>query len=223
MPSVRRTPLVTDQYYHIFNRGVARNPTFLAKYDYEQALLTLSYYRFAHPPMRLSRLKEQSRDQREILLKNLSQTEKYVEIVSFVLMPNHFHFLIKQVKDNGISLFVSQFTNSYTRYFNTKYDRVGPVFQGIFKSVHIETDLQLLHVSRYIHLNPITSFVVNETHLLSYPWSSLGDFLTGESRLVELRAILNHFPSPSAYKKFVLDQIAYAQELERIRHLTLEN
>ena len=84
-------------------------------------------------------------------------------------MPNHFHLLLKQTIDNGISHFLSKFTNSYTKYFNTKYNRVGPVFQGVFKSVHIESDEQLMHLSRYIHLNPVVSAVVEKQNLLSYP------------------------------------------------------
>lgn len=146
----RSTPLVVGEYYHIFNRGVARQPTFLNRNDYKRALLTLSYYRFTSPPVRLSRFKEFSQKEREKVTANMQKGERFVEIISFVFMPNHFHLLLKQTVNNGIPHFLSKFTNSYTKYFNTKYNRVGPVFQGVFKSVYIESDEQLIHLSRYI-------------------------------------------------------------------------
>lgn len=221
--SDRRTPLVTGEFYHIFNRGVARQPIFLSKYDYQQALLALSYYRFTKPPIRLSRFKNLSLVERGKLLKELKTTEKLVEIISYVFMPNHFHFLLKQTADNGISIFLSKLSNSYTKYFNTKHTRPGPLLQGIFKSVHIESDEQLLHLSRYIHLNPAATGVIREDELFSYPWSSLPNFIKGESPLVFLEPVLAHFSSKEDYKKFVLDQVDHARRLEEIKHLTLED
>lgn len=219
----RRTPLVTGEFYHIYNRGVARQPTFLTKNDYEQALLTLSYYHFVNPPMRLSRFKGLAQKERDAVLEKLRGSAKHVEIISFVFMPNHFHFLLRQSAENGISTFLSQFTNSYTRYVNTKHNRVGAMFQGVFKSVHVESDEQLIHLSRYIHLNPVVSSVVLENKLLSYPWSSLPDYIKGESSLVWLNPVLEHFYSPKEYEKFVFDQVDYGKKLENIKHLTLED
>lgn len=198
-------------------------PTFLSKTDFKQAMLSLSYYRFVNPPMRLSRLKELSYEERDKVLDEVQTADKYVEIISFVLMPNHFHFLLKQIKDNGVSSFISQFTNSYTRYFNTIHERVGPIYQGVFKSVHVETDEQLIHLSRYIHLNPLVSNIVKKQELRSYPWSSFPDFLRGQSNLVWLAPVLEHFSSTQQYEAFVFDHIQYARELERIKHLILED
>ena len=76
-----------------------------------------------------------------------------MEIICYCLMPNHLHLLLRQLMDGGISKFMSNFANSYTRYFNTKSKRKGPVFEGKFKAKRIETDEQLLHLSRHIHLN----------------------------------------------------------------------
>lgn len=219
----RRVPLVTGEYYHIYNRGVARQPTFLSKYDYGQALLALSYYRFVKPPVKLSRFKELAKEDRKSFLTELeSKNEKLAEIISFVFMPNHFHFLLRQEAEGGTSTYLSKFTNSYTRYFNTKRERVGAVFQGVFKAVHVGSSEQLVHLSRYIHLNPLVSFVIREKDFLAYPWSSLPDYLRGESSLVELEPVLSEFKSPDKYKEFVLDQKDYAKRLEEIKHLTLE-
>lgn len=219
----RKVILATNEFYHVYNRGVARQPTFLTKWDYQQTILALSYYRFRNPPLKLSRFKELPQEQREKYLSELNNKgEKLVDIISFAFMPNHFHLLLKQAADGGISKFLSQVTNSYTRYFNTKHKRVGPLFQGTFKAVHVETDEQLIHLSRYIHLNPLVTFLVKEKDFLSYPWSSLPDYLRGESTLVEIEPVLSHFASPRAYQKFVLDQADYAKELEEIKHLVIE-
>lgn len=219
----RSIPLATGEYYHVYNRGVARQPMFLSKRDYEQMLLTLSYYRFTQPQIKLSRFKELSKENQNSFLAELAnKNEKLIELVSFVLMPNHFHLLLRQEIDNGISTFMSKATNSYTRYFNTKRERVGAVLQGVFKAVHVGSPEQFIHLSRYIHLNPLVSFVVREKDFLSYPWSSLPDFLRGESSLVDLEPVLSTFSSPKKYKEFILNQADYAKKLEAIKHLIIE-
>ena len=115
-----------------------------------------------------------------------------------------------------------QITDSFTRYYNTKYQRVGPLFQGAFKTVRMENDEQLVHVSRYIHLNPLTSYVVHEKTFINYPWSSLKDYLAKESKLVNFRIVLDNFNLKDDYLKFVMDQANYSKELKRIKHLILE-
>lgn len=216
----KRIPLVIGEYYHILNRGVARQPVFFGKRSYERFLVTLSYYRDLDPPIKLSRFLKLPQAARQSSLKK--HKEKLVELISFVLMPNHFHLLLKQTADDGISTFLSKLTNSYTRYLNTKQKRIGPLFQGVFKAVHLETEEQLLHLSRYIHLNSLVSFVVREKDFLTYPWSSLPDYLKGRSELVDLNPVFSRFSSPNAYQKFVLDHADYAKKLEQIKHLTLE-
>jgi putative transposase len=139
----RKIPLVIGEYYHIFNRGVARAPTFIKKGDYVQAIASMFYYRNVKSPMKFSRLKELSLSERADVLNRTKGSDKLVEIVCYCLMPNHFHILLKQLSENGISIFISHFTNSYTKYVNTKNERAGPLFQGSFKSVHIETTDQL--------------------------------------------------------------------------------
>ncbi|MBI2326694.1 transposase [Candidatus Curtissbacteria bacterium] len=146
-----------------------------------------------------------------------------LEILGFCLMPNHFHFLLKPNDDNSISSFVRNFQDSYAKYFNTKNDRVGSLFQAMFKAVRIETDEQLLHISRYIHLNPVSSFMLKAQSLEDYPWSSFREYLgSGVYTFVNPKEILAFFKPKTRYKEFVLDQADYQQELEKIKHLTLE-
>lgn len=221
MPQAR-FPLVTDHYYHILNRGVARQPMFKSRWDYKHGLSALSYYRFVEPPMKLSYFENLPNEGKEEIMRSMEEKEKYVEIVSFVFMPNHFHLLVKQTHDKGISKFISQFCNSYSRYFNTKYQRVGPLFQGRFKSILVETTEQLIHLSRYIHLNPVVSGVISENELFSYEYSSLQEYLNGNYKVVNPQIVLEQFKSIETYKSFLTDHISYGKELERIKHLTLE-
>jgi len=219
----RRFVFATDQYYHVFNRGIARQPTFLTYTDYKQALLTLSYYLALHPPMKLSRWKELSMKLRDQVLERIYENrDRHVDLISFVLMPNHFHMLVKQHTDGGVTRFMNQFANSYTRYFNTKRHRLGPLFQGIFKAVIIETIEQLLHVSRYIHLNPVVSHVIAEEELDRYPWSSFPQYLNRKSPFLDTLPVLSEFISPDAYRTFVHDQIDYGETLEKVKHLCLD-
>lgn len=218
----RVIPLVNEEYYHVYNRGVASQTTYSSKKDYERFLLCLAYYRF-DVPFKLSHLLQISQSDREELLLQLEKKgQKDVDIIAFALMPNHFHISLQQKVEGGVSRFMKKITDSYTRYFNTKYERLGPIFQGAFKAVHVETDEQLIHLSRYIHLNPLVSFVVRDEDFLSYPWSSLKYYIGGGASFVNTKPVLAHFKNVQEYLKFVLDQADYGKKLERIKHLTLE-
>ena len=137
-------------------------------------------------------------------------------------MPNHFHFLLRQTEDGGISKFLSNLQNSYTKFFNLSHERDGSLFLDQFKAIRIETDEQLTHVSRYIHLNPHTGYVVKTLEELEiYPWSSFSDYLQRKSLVVDVDFILN-FLGKQSYKKFVFDQADYQRKLKEIEHLVLE-
>lgn len=224
---VRSTPLVTDQIYHVFNLGIDRRTTHRTIREFKRALLALWYYRYVSPPSKLSHFLSLSLDNQNSLRQELNKQEFIVEILCFCLMDNHFHLLLKQKQDGGISRFLANYQNSYTRYFNIRHQRKGPLFLERFKAVRIETDAQLLHVSRYIHLNPYTGFVVkNLPDLETYPWSSLAEYLGNTqkgSRICMKSRILNYFKSPINYRKFVFDQADYQRKLGRIKHLTFEH
>lgn len=210
----RKTPLVNDQIYHVFNRGVAKVPIFLDKGDYNRFLETIYYYEFQGPKPQFSQLKR-FKDF------DFEKNKKVVEMLCYCLMPNHFHFLIKQLQDNGISGFINKVANSYTKYFNTRHHRVGPLFQGQFKAVRIESDEQLIHVSRYIHLNPITSFLVKD--LKEYSWSSYASYIgLYQDKNCNKQLVSSMFKTPQMYEKFVLDQVEYGQSLERLKHLLVD-
>src|SRR3990167_4529383 len=222
---IRVLPLANDEYYHVFNRGVALQPTFYNKKDFERFIICLSYYRFKDPPCKLSRLLQLKADERVEILNELDATKnKLVDLLAYCLMPNHFHLLLKQISEDGISTFLRLITNSYTKYVNVKSDRVGPLFQGSFKAVRIQSDEQLLHVSRYVHLNPLTGNVVKNTEeLFQYPWSSLPEYMNGKSTLSDPMPILTAFNSKESYQSFLKDQADYQKQLDRLKHLLFED
>src|SRR3989344_1815979 len=211
--------LANDEVYHVFNRGTDKRSTFTHYREYNRALLALDFYHYDCPPLRLAKVLQLDVLERIKLLQGLKKAGKRrVEIICFCLMPNHYHLLLKQKLDKGISRFMNDFSNSYTRYFNIKNNRVGVLFQGTFKAVRIEDDEQLLHVSRYIHLNPVVSCLVKEKDLDSYIWSSLPEYLglLKEEKCVK-ELILELFKTKEEYRKFVYDQIDYAKQLEKVK------
>lgn len=221
MPSNRKIVFANGEYYHLFNRGVERRPVFTNKREFSRAVDLVNFYRFDKPSLRYSKFLALSEEQKLNFLASLN--ERIVEIIAFCLMGNHFHFLVKQARDNGVSKFMANFMNSYTKYFNTKYQRVGPLFQGAFKAVHIESDEQLLHVSRYIHLNPVSGFKVKPDELKDYQWSSYPSYIgVSDLNLIDKDIVMDFFKKPVKYEEFVLDQIDYAKKLEVIEHLIID-
>lgn len=221
----RLISLVNNEIYHIFNRGLASQPMFLNKREYDRALEIIFYYQNSSPPMKYSKFLRMSVSDRANLLDKLRMQQKWlVDIISYCLMPNHFHFLLRQKENNGISKFMSNFTNSYTRYFNTKAERIGPIVQGKFKSVRIETEGQLLHATRYIHLNPYTGYIVKTfEELENYPYSSFPEYIgNSQTNLCSKELVLSQFKNQLSYKKFVFDNADYQRQLDKIRHLILE-
>lgn len=221
----RVMPLVNQETYHVFNRGIDHRPIFTSKREYQRFFELIKFYQHLSLPLKYSyycRLTDERKN--KILDSFKSRDEKHVHLSSYCLMPNHFHFLLKQVSDKGVSKFMSNLQNSYTRYFNTKNKRVGPLLLDQFKAVRVETDEQLIHVSRYIHLNPYTSYVVKDlARLQNYPWSSLREFIENvPEKLCEKENILSNFSKANPYSQFVYDQADYQRALGTVKHLLLE-
>lgn len=219
----RKTILANGEIYHVHNRGVEKRPIFLNRRNYLRFIELANYYRFANTPMKFSYLRLMSGKQRNKLFEKLEEESKLlVEILVFCLMPNHIHFLLKQLQDNGISKFMARTTNSLGHYFNILNKRVGHLFQGNFGAVRIETEEQLVHVSRYIHLNPVSSYIIDINDLENYEYSSYPEYIGKRKGFCNTKEVLSLFDSIDTYKAFVNDQADYARELENIKHLTLE-
>lgn len=221
----RTVPLVTNHYYHVYNRGINKQPIFFGIKDYKRAFEVLQFYSFAFQKIRFSKFLLLSKEERSKLWEKFRrESEKLVDIISFCFMPNHLHLLLEQKKDGGVSKFMASFQNSYTRYFNTRHNRIGPILQGQFKAIRVEDENQLIHLSRYIHLNPYSSFVVKHVKDLDdYLWSSFPEYLGKiKTPICNKDIILSDFKDPEQYQKFVFDQADYQKELEKIKHLILE-
>lgn len=212
MPS-RIIPFINGEYYHVLNRGVAQMPVFNNTVDYRRFIKTMLYYRIENPKPRFSYFSP--------LNKLLNVNKKIVEIICYCLMPNHFHFLLRQIRNKGITEFISKLSNSYTKYFNIKNKRIGPLFQGEFKAIHIETNEQLLHLSRYIHLNPLVSYITKD--LEKYQFSSYGEYVRMNNNDICCKeVIISQFKSIQDYRQFILNQEDYGKQLEKIKHQLID-
>lgn len=175
----------------------------------------MEYYLNPKPPVKFSIYQKNSKAFK------LSFKEPLVKIIAYCLMPSHFHLILQQVLSNGIRTFIRRLTNSYSHYFNTKSERRGPLFEGRFKAKRIESDEQLIHLSRYIHLNPVTDYLVENPE--DYAFSSYGEYLGKEEfSIIDPRPVLSSFKSPQDYAEFVLSRKEYQRELDKIKHLLLE-
>ena len=221
----RVTPIITNQIYHIFNRGIASQPIFSSVYDYRRFIELIDYYRYTSPTLRFSfyrRLPDKKKQKYYYDMKNNKSPQ--IEIFAYCLMPNHYHFVIKEINGNGISKFIANLQNSYAKYFNIRNNRTGSLFSEMFKNVRVDKDEQFIHLVRYIHLNPLTSYIIKKPEELdNYPWSSLPFYLfNSSSEFLERKLLLSYFKNIKELDKFTKDQIGYQRQIHHLRYLTLE-
>lgn len=190
---LRKTPLLSGETYHIYNRGAHKYATFTDESDYWRFSALLHLANHSGPVLLreiLERKKHRGRFSGEIFTE---QTDKsLVDLLAYSLMPNHFHFVVRQKMDNGITKFMQKLTVSYSMYFNTKYEHSGVLFQGRFKSSHLGTDPYFKWIFSYVHLNPVSLVepqwqekgISNPTQskefLRNYRHSSYYDYYVGE-------------------------------------------
>lgn len=183
-----RKQYLEDSFYHIYNRGVEKRDIFQDQQDFNVFISYLRTYLLPKDTILLhgiiqsdsSSQLEKERARRELALNNFTDE---IELLCFALLPNHFHFLIKQHKENSMDRFINSLGTRYSAYFNRKYHRVGTLYQGVYKAVIVESDDQFLHLSRYIHLNPFNrlNFPLKRWPELLLP-SSVGDYLSIKGR-----------------------------------------
>lgn len=199
--------------YHIYNRGVEKRNIFLDKNDRIRfrALLLHCIPQEKTPSYSLSR-KEKQRDHAK---------KRLVNILCYCLMPNHFHLLLQENAKSGISKFMQRLMNSYARYFNTKYERTGPLLSGPFRSVAVSGDDQFLHLTRYIHLNPYAAKMIDDP--FQYEWSSLEEYIGSSKYKFCQSRLLKEIMEARKYRDFMIDYADYARELADIKHLLHDN
>ena len=143
----RKIVFAQGQYYHVYNRGVEKRDIFLDDGDYKR-FQRLLYIANGKQPVIYKLIQGST-------LESIERGDQQTAIGAYVLMPNHFHLLVKEVRKGGITEFLRKLTTGYSMYFNKKYERVGALFQGTFKAKHIDRDEHLKYLFAYIHLNPI--------------------------------------------------------------------
>lgn len=213
---IRKFPLVNEHLYHIFTRSISEYKVFRSYYDFMRMIETMIYYREKNPPIKFSKFYTQKR-KGEILMR--PHEKKIVKIIAYCLMPTHIHLILQQIDENGISNFMERILKSYSKYFNKKYKRKGPLWESKFKNVHVETDEQLLHLTRYIHLNPVTAYLVEKPE--EWIFSSYREYLQDSTlKICEFEEFLRI--EKEEYRIFVEERVDYQRELSKIKHLLLE-
>lgn len=223
-----REPFVIGQYYHIYNRGTDKRIIFMDKFDLERFLQSMEEFNSVEPIGSIyeNRFKKDN--------KLGAPSAKLVDIICYSLSPNHFHFILSPLVENGIEKFMQKLGSGYTMHFNEKYERSGVLFQGRYKSILIKTDDYLIYLSAYINLNNKIHFSVNEKNnsqnfeknknkQLFYK-SSWEEFL-GENKesLCNKSIVLDRYKNIEEYKEFA-ESVAQRVIEKRIdKKINLEN
>jgi putative transposase len=221
----RKIVLSVGEFYHVYNRGVEKRRVFLTKKDHGrfQRLLFLAN---GTAPLKFDRVKD-------LQLKDIDRGTPLVAIGAYVMMPNHFHILLKEIRQGGISLFMEKLTTAYAAYFNKRNDRVGSLFQGTYKAQHADTDEYLKYLFAYIHLNPIKLIELQwkeegikdqdkaREFLVGYKYSSYIDYAgieREESRVLaeDKDAFPEYFLVGRDFEDFINDWLSYREESESV-------
>lgn len=213
----RYDDLAPGEVYHVFSRGVEKRDIFLDAADRERFCKLLVHCMPAGVIQSFSLAARRS-----VRSLRTNNGEGLVDLLCYCLMDNHFHLLVHENVEGGVSLYMQRLLTSYSKYFNTRYDRSGSLFIHPFKAVLVEQDEQLLHVSRYIHLNPYVAHMVDDP--FGYRWSSLDEYMTEprQERAVCHRQLIKDMVPKDQHKTFIADEADYARSLADIQHQLID-
>ncbi|OGD67215.1 hypothetical protein A2442_04230 [Candidatus Campbellbacteria bacterium RIFOXYC2_FULL_35_25] len=215
---MRKVALENGEFYHIYNRGAGKCDVFLDKYDAERFLQSVKLFNNIEPIGSIFDLKIKEQTKKGLSDSPRNLNKKLVNIVCYCFNPNHYHFILEQLVDGGISEFMKRLGGGYTQAFNLKYKRSGVLFQGKFKSVHIESNEQLLHDSVYVNLNNKVhkKFDGIKKHFLDLnPNRSSWDeyHIKGKKGFCKKGTILDQFKDIKDYKKFAEETLKEIREM----------
>lgn len=217
----RETPFAENEHYHIYSRGVEKRKIFLNTKDYNR-FIALLYIMNQDAPFRMDNFLRNNQNHLGNIFKE-EREKTLVSILGYCLMPNHFHLILHEHKENGISKFMGKLLTAYSMYFNTKYERSGPLFTHPFRSEHINNESQYMYIFSYLHLNPLSIIerrwkeegIKNKKEarefLEKYQYSSYQDFLDNkrpESSIVDFSLV------PEYIKELELDFPKYEELFE---------
>ena len=202
---MRKTKFQIDGFYHLFTRGVDRRKVFLDDKNFIRFLTDLAEFNNESGDSQRKCEKRRKTDKTETKFRlegkfSFLEMPKFVDIICYTLVPNHYHLLVKQLMERGVERFMHKLNLGYTKYFNLLNDRSGSLFQGTFQSVEVESDEQLLYLSSYINGNI-------EIHKIAkaadWQWSSYRDYLDKQKgTLRDKHPILSQFKDVVEYKKY---------------------
>lgn len=216
---LRKDPFITGEIYHIFNRGIDKREIFKSDFDYQRFIMLLYIANSNNKKtIRLDDLINKSKKTfEEVLI--YERGEVLVSIACWCLMTNHFHILVKQEVDGGITKLMRKIGVGFSMYFNIKYQRQGALFGGLFKSVAVQTDNHLMHLFGYIHLNPLDINHGNwreeigkidhntwKNFLENYRYSSFKDHVgvkRPENSIIRREAFPEYFQSKQQFDSFI--------------------
>lgn len=215
----RQVLLVNGAWYHLYNRSVGKERIFSGARELSRCYSLIDFYRFP-ADLSYSHFLRLPQDLMLSRIQNHYAQDPIIEIHAFAIMPNHYHFLVKQVNDKGIKDFASNFQNGYAKYFNQKTDRHGSLFCSNFQAKHIESEEEWAHVLRYIELNPVTSKMIPIQSLETYQHTSFRGRYSGEKlSFLQSDMVYDRFQSLERYEEFVYNQAEYQIRLKEIKHI----
>ena len=190
---MRKTPFVNGEFYHIFNRGTDKRTVFSNDYGFKRFVQSMEEFNSVEPieSIYVNSFREPKLKRRK---------SKLVNIVCYCLNINHFHMILEQIADGGISEFMKRLGGGYTKYFNHRHKRSGVLFQGKFKSRHIDSNEYLLHASAYVNLNNLAHKIRGEKFKSS--WAEYIGIGGGNKNICKKPIILSQFRNAKEYKNF---------------------
>lgn len=215
---VRIIPIVNEHIYHITTKAINDLKVFPENNDYNRMVETIRYYKVKNRRDRFSIFRlGSSGNNKQPHSTNKVPITSLVNIISYCLMPTHIHLLLSQAESGGISQFISIILNSYTKYFNLKYDRKGPMWEGRFKNILATSDSQLLHTSCYIHLNPVTAFLASTP--LKWVYSSYHEYMNLIDEDEKICNFKNIIPikDPKSYEQYCLSNIEILRQRAQLK------
>lgn len=223
MVITRKDSIQTNEYYHILTKSIAGFIIFNSPEEFSRMIELLKFYQNRRPLLSFSEFERLSLQDKKVFLnkQKSNSSDKLIVIISYCIMPTHLHLSLNQLIDGGISLYMKNVLNSYTRYFNIKHQRKGPLWEARFKNVLVNDDKQLLHLTRYQHLNPVSANLVDKPE--NWRWSSYKEYLEltdPKNKICDFSKVMDI--NTKKYKNFVNDRIAYQKHLSRIKKLLLE-
>ncbi len=204
------------EIFHICNKSISNYHIFRTDKLRDRFITALNYYNNSEINISLSRALRN-----EITLNSIFSRNKtcIIFIIAYCIMPDHYHLLAKINQSALFSKYINNLQSSFTRFYNKMHDRKGPLWQSRFKAIKIPDDYTLLHVHRYIHLNPTTSGLVARPN--DWIWSSYPSYLS-DGKVLSLNKEVS-IQNVHTYKKFVEDQIDYQKKIKGIRRILLED